>query len=46
MESDQVDLGKLNIVDVHVHVGPEFGSRDHDAVSLAQELALVNMKQS
>ena len=44
MESEQVDLAALNIVDVHVHVGPEFGSRDHDAVSLAQELALVNMK--
>ena len=44
MELDQIDLGSLNIVDVHVHVGPEFGSRDHDAISLAQELALVNMK--
>ena len=44
MVSEQIDLAKLNIVDVHVHVGPEFGSRDHDALSLAQELALVNMK--
>ena len=44
MDSDQIDLGGLNIVDVHVHVGPEFGSRDHDAITLAQELALVNMK--
>ena len=44
MASEQIDLAKLNIVDVHVHVGPEFGSRDHDALSLAQELALVNMK--
>ena len=44
MASAQIDLAKLNIVDVHVHVGPEFGSRDHNALSLAQELALVNMK--
>ena len=44
MASEQIDLAKLNIVDLHVHVGPEFGSRDHDALSLAQELALVNMK--
>ena len=44
MASEQIDLAKLNIVDVHVHVGPEFGSRDHDALSLARELALVNMK--
>ncbi|PKB68874.1 MAG: hypothetical protein BZY81_00265 [SAR202 cluster bacterium Io17-Chloro-G4] len=44
MASEQIDLAELNIVDVHVHVGPEFGSRDHDALSLAKELALVNMK--
>ena len=44
MEIDQIDLGALNIVDVHVNVGPEFGSRDHDAISLSEELALVNMK--
>ena len=44
MASEQIDLARLNIVDVHVHIGPEFGSRDHDALSLAHELALVNMK--
>ncbi len=49
MTSQQIDpamqnLAKLNIVDVHVHVGPEFGSCDHNAISLAQELALLNMK--
>ena len=44
MATDPIDLSKLNIVDVHVHVGPEFGSRDHDSISLAQELASVNIK--
>ena len=44
MASEQFNLSKLNIVDVHVHVGPEFGSRAHDALSLAQELASANMK--
>ena len=44
MVSGQIDLSKLNIVDAHVHVGPQFGSRDHDALSLAQELASANMK--
>ena len=37
-----MDLGDLGIVDVHIHIGPEFGSSDHTAVSLERESAPVN----
>ncbi len=44
MNSDRIDLRDLNIVDVHVHVGPELGSRLYDVRKLQEELEQYHMR--